>query len=328
MKRIGFLFEKTFTKESLFEAYLIASKGKHKKKQCFEFEKNLASNIDELYESIHNGSYKPKEYFKFEVYEPKKRTIYAPAFKDIVVQHAIYKTIYPIFDKTFIDQSYACRVGYGAHKAADYAQESLRKSFDGSYTIKLDIRKFFYRIDRNILRKLIEKKIKDKRFVDIMMIFCDYSDLNGIPIGNLLSQIYALIFLNPLDHFIKRELKIKHYCRYVDDFVLFNLTLDQCKYCLCKIKNFLNEKLNLQLSRYTIARTTKGMNFVGYRTWRSKRFIRKRSLYIFRKALKNKSYLSLASCLGHAKRTHSLKRMLTMIKEEINGNNLSVRKIH
>jgi len=328
MKRIGFLFEKTFTKESLFEAYLVASKGKHKKRQCFEFEKNLASNIDELYESIHNGSYKPKEYFKFEVYEPKKRTIYAPAFRDIVVQHAIYKTIYPIFNKTFIDQSFACRVGYGTHKAADYAQESLRKSDIDSYTIKLDIRKFFYRIDRSVLRKLIEKKIKDKRFVDIMMIFCDYPDHIGIPIGNLLSQIYALIFLNPLDHFIKRTLKIKYYCRYVDDFVLFNLTLEQCKNCLNRIKEFINKELNLQLSRYTIAKTSKGINFVGYRTWRSKRFIRKRSLYVFKKALKNKSYESLVSCLGHAKRTHSLKRMLTMIQEEINGNDLSVRKTH
>lgn len=328
MKRVGFLFEKTFTKESLFDAYLVASKGKHNKRQCFEFEKNLAHNIDLLYESIHGGSYKPKKYFKFEVYEPKKRTIFAPAFRDIVVQHAIYKVIYPIFNKTFIDQSFACRVGYGTHKAADYAQESLKKSAIDSYTIKLDIRKFFYRIDTSILRKLIEKKIKDKRFVGIMMLFCDYSDPIGIPIGNLLSQIYALIFLNPLDHFIKRTLKIKYYCRYVDDFVLFDLTSDQCKCCLNEIREFVNKELNLQLSHYTIAKTIKGINFVGYRTWRSKRFIRKRSLYIFKKALKNKLYKSLASCLGHAKRTHSLKRMLTMIQEEINGNNLSVQKTH
>lgn len=328
MKRVGFLFEKTFTKESLFDAYLVASKGKHNKRQFFEFEKNLAHNIDLLYESIHDGSYKPKKYFKFEVYEPKKRTIYAPAFRDIVVQHAIYKVIYPIFNKTFIDQSFACRVGYGTHKAADYAQESMRKSAIDSYTIKLDIRKFFYRIDRSVLRKLIEKKIKDKQFVDIMILFCDYPDPIGIPIGNLLSQIYALIFLNPLDHFIKRTLKIKYYCRYVDDFVLFDLTSDQCKCCLNKIREFINKELNLQLSHYTIAKTIKGINFVGYRTWRSKRFIRKRSLYIFKKALKNKLYKSLVSCLGHAKRTHSLKRMLTMIQEEINGNNLSVQKTH
>lgn len=328
MVRVGFLFEKTFTKESLFDAFIVASKGKHSKRQCFEFEKNLAYNIDSLYEEIQNGSYTPKDYFRFEVYEPKKRTIYAPSFRDLVVQHAIYKIIYPIFNKTFIERSFACRVGYGTHKAADYAQDALRKSSPDSYTLKLDIRKFFYRIDRKILRTLIERKIKDRRFVDIMMLFCVYPSPLGIPIGNLLSQIYALIYMDPVDHYIKRFLKVNYYCRYVDDFILFGLTLSQCKEYLNKIIKFIKENLNLELSKYTIAKRSRGINFVGYRTWSSKRFIRKRSIYVFNKALKNKSIISLASCLGHAKRTHSLKRMLSMIQEVSNGNDLSVQKIH
>ena len=99
----------------------------------------------------------------------------------------------------------------------------LRSCPDDSYTLKLDIRKFFYSIDRRRLKKLIEKKIKDRRLVEAMMLFADMETNKGIPIGNLLSQIYALIYLNPLDHFIKRVLKVKRYVRYVDDFILIGI---------------------------------------------------------------------------------------------------------
>lgn len=315
MKRIGFLFEKTFTIENLYAAFKLASKGKHDTRTCFEFEKKLATNLDQLYNELHSGEYRPRPYFKFIVREPKERIIYAPNFRDLIVQHAIYKTIIPIFDPTFISTSFACRKGYGTHLAADYAQKALKKSRRDSYTLKLDIRKFFYRVDRGILRRLIERKIKDKRFVDIMAMFSDYGDPVGIPIGNLLSQIYALIYMNAVDHFIKRELKVKLYCRYVDDMVLFNLTHDQCVSYRDVIERFLKENLNLEFSRTTIAKTTKGINFVGFRTWASKRFVRKRSLYKARKSIKENKLESIVSCLGHARKTHSLRHILRAIQK-------------
>jgi retron-type reverse transcriptase len=149
------------------------------------------------------------------VHEPKPRTIYAPAFRDLVVQHAIYRLIYPVFNAGFVDTSFACRVGMGTHAAADYAQAALRRSAAESYFLQLDIRKFFYRIDRAVLRRQVERRIKDRRFVDLMMQFAEYGQPQGIPIGNLLSQLYALVYLNPLDHFVKRELGVRLYCRYV-----------------------------------------------------------------------------------------------------------------
>lgn len=318
MKCIGFLFEQAFTPEALLAAYHAAARHKHGKRACFVFETHLASNLDNLHRELADGSYRPRPYFSFMVYEPKPRRIYAPAFRDLVVQHAIYAVVGPIFDRGFIDQSFACRVGFGTHKAADYAQAALQAVPRDSYTLKLDVRKFFYRIDRPILRRLIEKKIKDRRFVDLMMQFADHGEPVGIPIGNLLSQLYALIYLNPLDHFIKRDLGVRRYCRYVDDFILFGIDRDQALIFRARIVEFL-AGLKLELSKSTIAPVSRGVNFVGYRTWTSRRFVRRHSLYTFRSALKRGRMESAVSVLGHARRTHSLQHMLRHLKEHHRG---------
>ena len=326
MKRHGYLFEEAFSRENLYKAYLNASKNKHAKRSCFNFERRLAWNLDRIYKSLHNGTYKPQPYYTFTVYEPKERVIYAPSFYDLVVQHAIYQVICPIFNPTMIHQSYACQKGKGTHKAADYAQWALQQIPRGSYTMKLDIRKFFYRINRSILRKQFERKIKDARFVDLMMVFADYGQPIGIPIGNLLSQIYALIYLNPLDHFIKRELKIKLYCRYVDDFVLFGISKKECENSLVLIKDFIT-RIGLELSKYTIALVKKGINFVGYRTWASKRFIRKHSMYVFSRRVKAKKLNSIISVFGHAKHTHSKANLLRQLKEKHHDLYIQIPKV-
>lgn len=315
MKRIGYLYERAFTPEALLAAFHAAARHKHGKRACFNFEKNLASNLDGLHHELNDYSYRPRPYYSFMVYEPKPRRIFAPAFRDLVVQHAIYAVVGPIFERGFIDQSFACRIGLGTHKAADYAQGALQTCSRESYTLKLDIRKFFYRIDRAILRLLIESKIKDRHFVDLMMQFADHGEPIGIPIGNLLSQLYALIYLNPLDHFIKRVLGVKHYCRYVDDFVLFGLTHKALLACKARIVEFI-ASLHLELSKSTLARVARGVNFVGYRTWAIKRFVRRHSLYTFRHSVKRGNMESAVSVLGHARRTHSLQHMLHYIEEK------------
>ena len=315
MKRIGNLFDLAFTLESLYQAWEDASRGKRNKRATLEFSRNLGSNLQALHSELHDGSYRPQPYTQFMVYEPKPRTIYAPTFRDLVVQHAIYRLIYPVFNPGFIDESFACRKGKGTHAAADYTQSALRASGSGSYVLQLDIRKFFYRIDRAVLRRQIERKIKDVRFVNLMMLFADYGQAIGIPIGNLLCQIYALIYMNPLDHFVKRELGVRLYCRYVDDFILFNLTRQQCLEYLQCIQEFLCNELHLELSRYTIAPSSRGVNFVGYRTWRSTRFVRKHSLYTFTRAARSGALESVISILGHAAHTASKTHLLTTLKD-------------
>ena len=130
----------------------------------------------------------------------------------------------------------------------------------------------------------------------------------------MLSQIYALIYLNPLDHFIKRQLHVRYYCRYVDDFVLFGLARDEAISYRKEIIDFLEQRLNLELSKSTIAPSKRGLNFVGYRTWRSKRFIRKRSLYYARRVIRRQQQQSIISILGHARKTHSLQMMLHTVR--------------
>ena len=295
-----------------------ASAGKRSKRATLEFGRNLSANLDALHVALHNGTYRPKPYKEFKVFEPKERVIYAPAFCDLVVQHAIYRLIYPIFNRTFIDQSFACRKGKGTHAAADYAQAALRSSAPESYILQLDIRKFFYSIDRRMLRKQIERKIKDVRFVNVMMQFAEYGQPVGIPIGNLLSQTYALIYMNPLDHFIKRELGARHYCRYVDDFVIFGWSRDRCLDALDKIKAFIASELGLYLSRFSLHKVKRGLNFVGYRTWKSTRFVRKHSLFAFSASIRSGNLESSVSSLGHARYTASLRHMLkTMNKFNI-----------
>jgi len=331
MKRHGNLFAKTFTRDNLYQAYLDARSGKRKKRACFNFETNLGGELDALFWEIHSGFYRPRPYRTFWVSEPKPRLIHAPHFRDRVVQHAIYRTVYPIFDRTFISTSFACRIGYGTHKASTYTQQALRDCDPDSYTLKLDIRKFFYSIDRNILRLLVESKIKDWKLTDIMMRFADADGPVGIPIGNLLSQLYALVYLNPLDQYVKRSLKAQYYVRYVDDFILFGLTRKQCLDLRQRLVEFLADNLRLGLSKSTIQKVKHGVNFVGYRTWRSHRLIRKHSLYKFRRRAKRGNARAVASLLGHAKDTASLPHLIDHLKE-IPHDNLPlparIRRLH
>ncbi len=302
--------------DNLYQGYLNARKHKRNKKAIFEFEKDLGRNLEKLSQEIKNLSYKPSKYRTFKIYEPKERLIVAPDFRDCVVQHTIYAYVYDLFDKSFIHDSYGCRKGKGTHRASQQLQGYMRKHRGDSYYLQLDIRKYYYTIDHEILRERLERKIVDIMLVNLIMLFVDTEKEQGLLVGNVLSQLFGLIYLDWADHFIKRELKIKHYIRYVDDFILVGQRSRDEAYALkIEIESFLKSNLKLSLSKYTIAQIKKGSNFVGFRTWRSKKFIRKRSLHNFNKALKNNKQQSLHSMMGHSKHTSSLKYMLNKQKE-------------
>jgi hypothetical protein len=233
------------------------------------------------------------------------------------VQHAIYATISPIFEATFLADSYGCRVGGGAHRASDALQRAMRAAPDGAYLLQMDVRRFYYRIDHAILRGLIERKIKDRRLVDLMMVFArDGNEDVGLPIGNLLSQIYALIYLDALDHHIKRDLRVSDYARYVDDMILVAASKPEAARIKTSVEAFLADRLRLALSKWSISPIAKGANFVGFRTWRRRRFVRKRALYTFSKAMTRGRVDSLNSILGHAHRTSSLGHMMRRLTDE------------
>ena len=162
---------------------------------------------------------------------------------------------------------------------------------------------------------MFHKVIKDKRFISIMMMFAEIPTPFGIPIGNLLSQLYALIFLNPLDHFIKRVLKVKSYVRYVDDFVMIGLNLEKAKEFKNACEEFVIKKLGLQLSHWHIQKIKRGINYVGYRTWKRVKFVRKHSMYKFKRAIKKGKIESIISLVGHAKGTATLKYFRKLLIE-------------
>lgn len=314
-KRHGNLFEKMFTLDALYAAYFSARKGKRKKHAVFMFERNLGANIAKLSAELSSGNYTPRPYKVFHVNDPKSRLIFAPHFRDVVVQHAMYAVLYPIMDKTFHFESFGCRIGKGTHRAADHAQYNLRRSALGTYTLQLDIRKFFYRIDRDILISLWSKKIKDNRVLNLISMFALFPDKTGIPIGNLLSQLGALIYLNPLDYFIKRVLKVDLYSRYVDDFILFGLSLKQAIEYKNTIRTWVLHNLRLELSKWIIQPVKRGINFVGFRTWRKTRFVRKRAMFNFRRSLRNGKVTGVQSSLSHALHSATYGHYLKLMEE-------------
>jgi len=314
MKRYGNLFNSTFSEEALYRAYLSASKGKKKTKSYLQFSAHLGAELYLLREELLSGDYRLRPYRRLKIQTPKPRDILAPHFRDVVVQHAIYATIYPIFNRSFIHTSFACRKGKGTHAASDCAYHAMQEHDTDLCTLHLDVRRFFSSIDREILVGLLKRKIKDDRLLAVMELFCSSADgSTGIPLGNLLSQLYALIYLNPADHFIKRVLKVNRYVRYVDDMVLIGMTRPVAKKLQEVIKGFLADKLHLNLSKWSLRRIREGINFVGYRTWPTHRLIRKYSLQKFRRAVAKGKDETAWSIIAHAQWTSSLKIMKNII---------------
>lgn len=315
MKRIGNVYEKTFSMDGLVAGYLSARRGKRRKLACWRFERNLGANLHDLHEELMSGVYAPRPYYTFIVTEPKERVIQAPRFRDCVVQHAAFATINPIFEPTFIHDSYACRVGRGTHAASNRLQQFMRRSDPESYYLEMDIRKFFPSINHDVMNRLLARKIKDQRLLDLLAMFRSEGG-RGMPIGFLLSQIKANICLNEVDHFCKRDLGVKQYLRYMDNFACIGLTRERCLRILEAVREFIATRLDLGLSKFIIQKIRKGFNFVGYRTWRGKRFIRKRSLYNFSAAMRRGNLESIVSIMAHAKNTRTLRYLFNMIMEQ------------
>lgn len=266
MKRYGYLFEQLYDFGHLYRAYRKALKGSGKTAETARFTFHLERELLQLQEELASGRYQPACYRFFYIYEPKKRKISVAPFRDRVVHHAVVAILEPIFDPTFIVDSYATRKGKGTHLAIKRAQDFLRKN---RWYYKADIEKYFERIDQSVLLSLIEKKIKDAKFMSVVEKIIRNGGENGkgLPIGNLTSQFFANVYLNPFDHWIKEELKIKHYLRYMDDFVLFDPSRDRLKQIRSEIRNWLADHLGLNLKEKAcfLNQRVHGLGFLGTR---------------------------------------------------------------
>ena len=271
--------------DNLILAFLKAKKGKSKEIYVINFKNNLEESLLTLQRELINQTYMPKPLKGFIIRDPKTRKIHASAFVDRIVHHAIVNIIEPIFEKIFIYDSYASRKDKGTHKAIERFKEFMRKvSKNGKlvknalnnnmiegYVLKADIRHYFEEVNHNILIKILRRKIDDAKTIQLINKVLKNFDSKvfgkGMPLGNLTSQFFANVYLNDLDYFVKHELKVKYYIRYVDDFVILHSSKKRLEYLKTKIEEFLKVylELDLHLDKTQILPLRNGITFLGYR---------------------------------------------------------------
>lgn len=284
-RRLKARFDDHLTLDKLEAAHQRASRGKGMRGEVLQFDMNRYSNLCKILNALKNRTYLPSEYWKFEIYDPKQRLILALPYVDrILHQWYIEEFIKPYYIPRFITDSYACIPGRGSHAAVDRIQKYMRHmrtvSPNGHYYImKMDISKFFNNIDKDILYDILERDIVDLKLLDLTytILFDDCSG-EGLPIGNYVSQYFANIYLNELDHYCKDELKIKYYVRYMDDFIALAPDKKTAKTWYELIDNFVNDTLNLRMNPKSCYFPSSHMlDFVGYKIGHDNRLVRKRS---------------------------------------------------
>ena len=314
MKRAGQLFHLIANQASLMAAYESARDGKRNHRACFNFARNLGSNLADLERELLDGSYRPHDCNRFWVFDGRKqRLIEAPAFRDLVVQHAAYAVVGPLFERRYIDTSFACRKGKGTHQAADWMQRAIQRAPRTAWVLHVDVRKFFYSIDREVLAVLVRRVIKCPRTLALLDQFMHRDAPTGIPIGNLMSQTYANLYLNSLDHFCKRTLGVADYARYMDDSIMIAPDRETGERWLAAIRLHL-AILGMEISHYSLHPVKRGANFVGFRTWARARFVRPHVISAFRQDARRGRLAGVISRLGHARRTASLNPLLNHLK--------------
>lgn len=331
MKRHGYLFDKIISFENLLKASRKAQKGKRFKNRTSEFNLNLEKNLFRIQGQLRCKNYQIGEYKNFYVYDPKKRFISALPYEDRVIQHALCNIIEPMFDQVFIYDNYACRRNKGSHRAVSRFTEYSRRN---KYALKCDIRNYFASIDHDVLLRIIQGKIKDPDALWLIRTIIESTQNPGIPIGNLTSQIFANLYLNELDHYIKEKLHWRYYLRYMDDLALFSNDKNELKLIQTKISQYLGPlKLRLHPNKCQIYKTEKGVKFLGYKIYPTHRLVLSQNLKRLRKRMKvyfqflqkglssmQKITSSIQSWFGYAKHADSYHlRMGIMEKYSLKG---------
>ncbi|MCP4625590.1 MAG: RNA-dependent DNA polymerase [bacterium] len=293
--------------ENLLDAYRKASKNKRGKETTARFEHQIADHLLDLQEALKTRRYRPGPYVNFSIHEPKRRLISAAPFRDRVVHHALCNVIEPWFERRFVHDSYANRVGKGTHLAVDRLQQFARRY---RYALRMDVVKHFPSIDHAILRETLARVIKERDVIQLIdlilesgaeelkgeyeMVWFPGDDLftpirpRGLPIGNLTSQFWSNCYLDPFDHFVKRELRCPAYLRYVDDFTLFsNSKRELWRWKGAIIKRL--SKIRLKIHKRTQVFPVKsGIPWLGFIVYPTHRRLKARKVYNFGRHLQDR----------------------------------------
>ncbi len=336
------MYDELTSWDNLLLAYKRASAGKRGHPNVATFEYHLEDNLLRLQEDLRAKTYRPGKYASFYIHEPKRRLISAAPFHDRVVHHALCNMIEPIFERSFIFDSYANRVGKGTHRALDRCQEFARRF---KFVIPLDLRQFFPSIDYAILRATLTRKISDPETLWLIdrilesgvgvlsdaydMVYFSGDDLfavlrlRGLPIGNLTSQFWANVYLNAFDHFVKRELSCQAYLRYVDDLLFFT----DDKTILWNWKPRIEKRLaDLRVSIHTGAHlrpVSEGIPFWGFIVYPQQRRLKRRKGIHFQRQLHDVIAAYQNDQLPFAKITASVQGWINHVRY---GNTIGLRK--
>ncbi len=263
--------------------------GKRGKPDVQEFQMRLMDNIFALRDELVNKTYKHGGYKHFRISDPKPRDIHKAGVRDRLLHHAVYRILYPLFDKTFITDSYSCRLGKGTHRALNkfraFAYKVSQNNTKTCWVLKCDIRKFFASIDHEVLARILEKYIKDEDTIWLLQkVIESFSSTRpgvGLPLGNLTSQLLVNIYMNEFDQFMKHgstnfdseldsrslpQARAKYYIRYADDFVILSDSRKWLEHLIPIIQKFLFEKLKLNLhpNKISIKTLASGVDYLGW----------------------------------------------------------------
>ena len=289
-------FDKYLTYENLFKAHRFARKGKGYRKEIILFNLKQEEYINWLYDKLKSKEYKHGGYTVFYVTEPKLRKIEKSRYIDRIVHRWVVDNfLEPIFVPQFVITSYACLKNRGMHKACLDVQKTMKhckRIWNEYYILKMDVAKYFENIDKKILLKILERKIKDEKLMWLLKeILYAQKREKGLEIGNYTSQMFANIYLNEIDQYIKHKLHIKYYFRYLDDSIVIVKTKEEAKNALEKIKEFLKENLELELNKKTqIFKNKQGVNFCGYKINENRLKIRDKGKRKLKKKIKKLKY--------------------------------------
>jgi retron-type reverse transcriptase len=277
-RRCHISYQDIISLDNLLLAWQEFVAGKRGRADVQIFHRNLMDNVIDLHRGLVNKTYQHGPYQAFNISDPKPRNIHKATVRDRLVHRAVYRQLYPFFDKRFIHDSYSCRNNKGTHRALDrfrfFARKISKNNTKACWVLKCDIRKFFASIDHNILFHILNKSIADKEIMSLLneiigSFSSSYSDLfnkRGLPLGNLTSQLLVNIYMNEFDQYVKHALKVKCYIRYADDFVFMSHDREQLENILRYIAVYLDKHLRLKLHprKVSISTVTSGVDFLGW----------------------------------------------------------------
>ena len=275
MKVYTNLYEQITSVENLFTAWAEFHHDKQQRGDVMAFEWRLEENIFALHRELKTEQYKHGPYHAFYVHDPKQRLIHKAIVRDRILHHSVFAALNPIFEPSFISHSYSCRVGKGTHCGVVASSSMLRavsqNNTKSCFALKCDVRRFFASVNQDTLLDILQQRIDDEPTMRLLRQIVYSFDKGiaprtGVPIGNLTSQLFANVYMNEFDQFVKHQLRVKNYVRYTDDFVIVAEDQKYLDGLIAPIGRFLKNSLSLELhpNKISIRKFDQGIDFLGY----------------------------------------------------------------